>query len=122
MIAVRTFDKKLRRKIKIRSRIFGNNDRPRISVFRSNRYIYAQAINDEKRITLCAVSSLNFKPDKAATKKSTRREQSRLIGIKLAEKMKKININQAIFDRGSYSYHGRVAAVADGLREGGIKI
>jgi len=111
-------NRKLRRKKRVSANICGTKNRPRISVFRSNQHIYAQAIDDIERKTL--VSSLL--KNKKINKKITKKEEAKLVGLDLAQKLKKINISQAVFDRGGYHYHGRVAALADGLREGGIKI
>jgi len=111
-------NRKLRRKRRVSANICGTKDRPRISVFRSNQHIYAQAIDDIERKTLVSSSSVVLLKNKKITKK----EEAKLVGLDLAQKLKKINISQAVFDRGGYHYHGRVAALADGLREGGIKI
>jgi len=115
-------DRKLRRKRRVSGNIFGTKDRPRISVFRSNRYIYVQAIDDGGRKTLASSSSFVLIKSKKINKKMTKKEEAKLVGLDLAEKLKKMKINQGVFDRGPYHYHGRVATLADGLREGGIKI
>ena len=93
---------------------------PRVSVFRSNRYIYLQAIDDEKKTTLAAFSSLMIKGETG--KKITKTEMARLTGEGLARALIKKGIKQAIFDRGSYGYLGRVKALTEGIRTGGIKI
>jgi len=108
-------DKKLRKKRRIGSKIEGNANRPRVSVFRSNRYIYAQAIDDEKRVTLAAFSSLKMG-------KMKKIEQAREVGKKLAKILKSKKINKVVFDRNVYVYKGRVKALAEGLREGGIEV
>ncbi len=108
-------DKKLRKKRRIGSKIKGSADRPRISVFRSNRYIYAQAIDDEKRVTIVASSSQK-------KKKTKKVDQAKQVGLELAKKLLEKNIKKAVFDRNVYVYKGRVKAVAEGLREGGIKV
>lgn len=108
-------DKKLRKKRRIGSKIRGNSLRPRISVFRSNRYIYAQAIDDEKNITIESSSSLKLS-------KAKKTDQAKQVGIDLAKKLIKRNIKEAVFDRNIYVYKGRIKAVAEGLREGGIKV
>jgi len=115
-------DRKLRRKRRVSANITGTSQVPRISVFRSNRYIYAQAVDDQKRNTITSSSSLFLRKNKKIGKKMNKKEEARLVGLDLAQKLKKIKINQAVFDRGRYHYHGRVAALADGLREGGVKI
>jgi large subunit ribosomal protein L18 len=108
----------LKRKRRVSSRILGTQERPRISVFRSNKSIYVQAIDDEKRITLAAFSSKNLK-DSASTKKA---DMAKAVGIEMAKVMKDKKIGRAVFDRGRYGYQGRVKALAEGLREGGITI
>lgn len=119
-----TTDKKLKRKLRVRSKIFGTMVRPRISVFRSNKYIYAQVINDEKRLTLASFSSLQLKKNKEfkENKHLKKTEEARLVGINLAKILKEKKVLSGVFDRGSYAYKGRVKALAEGLREGGIQI
>ncbi|OGH23561.1 MAG: 50S ribosomal protein L18 [Candidatus Levybacteria bacterium RIFCSPLOWO2_01_FULL_38_13] len=107
-------DKKLRRKIRIRSKIQGTRERPRLSVFRSNKYIYAQLIDDEKGETIVGISG-------KADKKGSKVEKSNDLGLSLAKLALSKKIKTAVFDRGSYAYHGRVKAVAEGAREGGLK-
>lgn len=101
--------------------IHGTNERPRISVFRSSRYVYAQAIDDEARKTILSFSISDLKKE-AGFKKSKKGEDSKKIGIGLAKKLIGKKILSGIFDRGSYAYNGRVKAIAEGLREGGLKI
>lgn len=113
-------ERKIRRKKRISLNIIGTKERPRISVFRSNKYIYAQAIDDEERKTLISYCSLNLV--KKENNKIKKIEQAKQIGIELAKKMNLKKIKKAIFDRGCYTYHGRVEALAEGLREGGIII
>lgn len=108
-----------RRKIKVRTRTKGTAERPRLSVFRSNRAIYAQLINDKKQITLLSACSRQVKRSK--NEKITKTLQAREVGKILAEKAKKIGITSVVFDRGGYRYHGRVKALAEGAREGGLE-
>jgi len=108
-----------KRKKRVSLNIVGTDKRPRISVFRSNRYIYAQAIDDIKRVTVASASGLS---DTKESKKINKVNQAKEVGRKLAANLKKIKITQAIFDRSIYSYLGRVKAVAEGLREENIKI
>lgn len=111
--------KNLNRKLrKARSRgvLFGTLAVPRISVFRSNRYIYAQAIDDAAQKTIASASS------RAVDKKLKKTEAAKSVGVNLGEAVKKLGVKSAVFHRGSSRYHGRVKAVADGLREAGIKI
>jgi len=118
---VQTFNSRERRKTKVRSRIKGTAERPRISVFRSNKYIYAQAIDDEKRQTLAAYNSLKFRKESKG-KKLTKSEEAFRVGEALGKILLKKNIKQAVFDRGYYKYTGRVAKLAEGLRKAGVKI
>lgn len=89
----------------------------RLSVFRSNKYIYGQIIDDKVGKTLAAVSD----KDLAKGTKGTRVEKARMVGKILAEKVSKKDIKEVVFDRGRYKYHGRVKALAEGAREGGLK-
>lgn len=114
-------DRKLRRKRRVSGNIIGTSDRPRISVFRSSKYIYAQAIDDVGRITLVSFSNADLKKE-TGYKKGIKREDSKKVGVGLAKKLTQKKIAAGVFDRGSYAYNGRVKAVAEGLREGGLKI
>lgn len=116
-----TTDRKLRRKKRISSNIFGTKEKPRISAYRSNLYIYAQVIDDETRTTICSASSLFLKKDKAYVK-AKKSEEAKQVGLLLAKILKEKKIESGIFDRGAYAYNGRVKALAEGLREGGLKI
>lgn len=113
--------KKTQRRNRIRRRIrkslSGTASRPRLSVFRSNKEIYAQIVNDVEGTTLAAASSR----DKDIESKGTKSEIAASVGKALAEKAKKAGIEQVAFDRGGYLYHGRVKSLADGAREGGLK-
>ena len=108
-------ERRMRRKRGIRKNIFGTNAKPRITVFKSNRHIYVQAIDDQLGRTL-AHSSDVF----AGSKKS--KEGAVAVGEKLAEMLLGKEINQAVFDRNGYLYHGLVKSVADGVRKGGVKV
>ncbi len=99
----------------IRNKISGTADRPRLSVFKSNRAIYAQIIDDAKGTTLAATSSLELGI------KSNTIESSKTVGSKLAEKASAAGISNVIFDRGGYQYHGQIKALADSARDGGLK-
>lgn len=105
-----------RKKVKSKINSFGSESRPRLSIFRSNEHIYIQAIDDEKGRTLASASSLKVKEGKMG-----KSEKSTQVGKSLAEQLKKLNVEKAVFDRGAYRYHGRVKALADSIREGGIK-
>ncbi|PIP15186.1 50S ribosomal protein L18 [Candidatus Roizmanbacteria bacterium CG22_combo_CG10-13_8_21_14_all_35_9] len=115
------FNRLLRRKRRVSANIKGTSFKPRINVFRSNYYIYAQAIDDEKKATIVSYSSLNLKKEKDF-QKNKKTEEAKKIGIKLAMILKKKKITEAVFDRSIYAYQGRVKALAEGIREGGIKI
>jgi large subunit ribosomal protein L18 len=104
------------RKRRIRAKIFGSATVPRLCVFRSNVAIYAQLIDDESGKTLASEDSRSLKA------KAFDIEAAKKVGEKIAEKAKKQKISQAVFDRGGYRYHGKVKALAEGAREGGIKI
>lgn len=108
---------KERRKTKVRIKIKGTAKRPRLSVFRSNKRIYAQLIDDETRKTLMAASEKEIK----SKIKQTKTEKAKLLGEILAKKALKKKIKQVVFDRGSYGYHGRVRALAEGARKGGLQ-
>ncbi len=107
-----------RRKKRIRKKVFGTSERPRLAVFRSNRYIYAQIINDEIGHTYVASSSLALPEAKG---KGLTKEVARLVGLDIAKKALEKGIKKVVFDRGGYKYHGRVKALADGAREGGLE-
>ncbi len=110
---------RLRRKKRMRAKIFGTSKRPRLSVFRSSRYIYAQIIDDEKKETLLSVSDHSLGLDKE--KKMKKIEKARLIGQYLAQLAIKRKISKVVFDRGGRKYHGRIKALAEGAREKGLK-
>ncbi len=114
-----THDRKLRRVRRVRAGITGTHEIPRISVFRSNKYIYVQAIDDVKKVTLVASSTFSLdKKENIATKTA----QAFLVGKQLAQKLATKKISKGVFDRGGHAYLGRVKALAEGLREGGLKI
>jgi len=114
--------KRLRRKKRIRKKVSGTSERPRLAVFRSSKNIYAQLIDDSQHKTLTSVSSLSpdLKDKLAKTKSKT--EVAKIIGQGIAEKAKSLKIEVAVFDRGGYLYHGRVKAVAEGARENGLRL
>ena len=103
----------------IRKRVTGTADRPRLSIFRSNKEIYAQVINDEEGKTLLGASSRQQAIVDASEGK-TKSEVSKLVGLEVARLAKEAGIEQVVFDRGGYRYQGRVAALAEGAREGGL--
>ncbi len=111
--------KRLRRKVHIRLRVTGTPERPRLSVFRSARYIYAQAIDDTTGRVLAAASELEERMKSAVTGKP-KKQRAREIGKAIGEKLKSLNISSVVFDRNGFIYHGRVKEVADGAREAGL--
>jgi large subunit ribosomal protein L18 len=108
-----------RRKLRIRKKIVGTPERLRLSVFRSAKHIYAQVIDDIKGVTVAAASTVAKSTKGTITGKKV--DQAKLVGKALAEACKSKNIDSVVFDRGGFRYHGRVKAVAEGAREGGLK-
>ena len=104
-------------KFRVRKKISGTPARPRLSVFRSNSEIYVQLIDDDGAKTLAAASS---KDKDIVAQKVTKTEKSKLVGAAIARKAGELGLKDVVFDRGGYLYHGRVKAVADGAREGGL--
>ncbi len=102
---------------RVRSKIFGTSELPRLCVFRSNTNIYAQIIDDSKGITLVSASSL----DKELNLKKNNVETASKVGASLAKKAKKAGVSKVVFDRGGYMYHGRVKALAEAARENGLE-
>lgn len=103
-----------RRRKRIRAKIFGTADMPRLSVFRSNKYITAQLVDDSKGVTLAGATS------KSIAGKSVL-EKAKAVGVSIAEQAKTKKVSKAVFDRGGYLYTGSVKAIADGAREAGLK-
>ncbi len=106
-----------RRKIRLRKKIHGTPENPRLVVFRSNKYIYAQLIDDENGNVLAASSSLAFKEEG----KRLNLENAKRVGEDIGHLALKKNISSVVFDRNGYLYHGRIKALADGAREAGLK-
>jgi large subunit ribosomal protein L18 len=106
-----------RRHRRVRGKVSGTAERPRLVVFRSNNGIFAQLVDDERGHTLAAASWLNL----PKSFKGTKTEQAAEVGKLLAERAKAAGIETCVFDRGGYLYHGRVKALADGAREGGLR-
>jgi large subunit ribosomal protein L18 len=113
--------KRQRRATRVRTALIAKSGRPRVSVFRSLNHIYAQLIDDSQQITIVASSSKALDL-KSKTEKLDKKAIAKAVGIDLARKALQANVDVACFDRGSYLYHGRVQSLADGLREGGLKI
>lgn len=106
--------KRARRHVRIRARVSGTTQKPRLIVFRSLRYIYAQLIDDNSGKILCAAHDMKVE-------KGTKIERAKAVGSELAQKADKAGIKTCVFDRNGYKYHGRVQAVAEGAREGGLQ-
>jgi large subunit ribosomal protein L18 len=118
MTVLTTRQARIRRHKRVRKRVLGTADRPRLVVFRSNRGIEAQLVDDVEGKTVAAASWLSLKK----SLKGKKSEQAAEVGKLLAENAKKAEIEEAVFDRGGYLYHGRVKALAEGAREGGLKL
>ena len=101
---------------RVRSRISGTQERPRLNVFRSEKHIYAQIIDDAKGVTLCAASSV----EKSFEGSGSNKEGARKVGQAVAERAVAKGIQTVVFDRGGYVYHGRVKELAEAAREGGL--
>ena len=108
---------RLRRHRRVRAKVRGSSERPRLAVFRSNRGIEAQLVDDDSGKTLASASHLAL----AKTFKGDKTKQAEAVGKALAAAAKKAGVDACVFDRGGYLYHGRVKALADGAREGGLE-
>jgi large subunit ribosomal protein L18 len=115
MTVVTKRQQRLRRRRRVRARVSGTAERPRLSVYRSNRGVFAQLIDDTTGSTLAAVNWIE--PD---LRKLSAADQAKKAGELLAERAKAAGVQTCVFDRGGYQYHGRVKALADGAREGGL--
>jgi large subunit ribosomal protein L18 len=111
-------ERRIRIKQRIRKKISGTQEKPRLTVFRSNKQFYAQLVNDITGITLVSVSSKDSSLKELTGNKT---EQAKLVGTLAATKSKEAGISEVVFDRNGYLYHGRVKAFADAAREGGLK-
>ena len=109
-----------RKHVRVRKKIAGTSSRPRLCVFRSNTNIYAQIIDDEAGKTLVSASTLD-KEVKASIENGSNKEGAAAVGKKIAERALAANINEVVFDRGGYIFHGRVEALAEAAREAGLK-
>jgi large subunit ribosomal protein L18 len=107
-----------RRHVRVRQRVSGTAERPRLVVFRSLKHIYAQLVDDDRGVTLLGVSDGS---EGVATDGSGKTVRGKAVGKLLAEKAKAAGVTKVVFDRAGYRYHGRVKAVADGAREGGLE-
>lgn len=107
-----------RRKARVRKKVWGTDERPRLCVFRSLKHIYAQVISDERGVTLAAASTLS--PEVRARAKTNKTEAAKAVGARLAEICQQRNITRVVFDRNGFLYHGRVKALAEAARERGL--
>jgi large subunit ribosomal protein L18 len=106
---------RLRRHRRVRRKLGGTGERPRLAVYRSNRHIYAQLVDDQGARTLAAASDLSVEG-------GDKKDRAKRVGQAIAERAKALGVGRVVFDRGGRLYHGRVKAVADGAREGGLEI
>ncbi len=111
---------RLRRHRRVRAKISGTAERPRLNIFRSLSHIYAQVIDDEKGHTLCSASSIDPEA-RNAVKGLSKKEAAKVIGKLIGERALAAGVTEVVFDRGGYQYHGRVQALAEGAREAGLK-
>lgn len=109
-------NRRLRIRRGIRNKIVGTSERPRLSVFKSNKAVYAQLVDDSKGHTVAAANSIEL-----GESASSNIDNAKQVGTKLAERAKKAGIASVLFDRSGYQYHGKIKALADGAREGGLK-
>ena len=116
-MVMKTKNPRIKRKIRIRKKIYGTATKPRLAVFKSNKNIYVQAIDDLGQSTIATASTLSTD----LKNQNLTVEISKKVGEKLGQALNEIGVKEAVFDRGGYIYHGRVQAVAEGIREKGIK-
>lgn len=108
-------DRRIRRHSRVRSKVEGSTDRPRLAIFRAHQHIYAQLIDDATGKTLAEAS------DKALKTKGNKTEKAAQVGSAIAKKAESLSIKSVVFDRGGFKYHGRIKALADAAREAGLK-
>ncbi len=118
MVTRKKLDRRTRIKYRVRKKVQGTAEKPRLSVFRSNKTIYGQIIDDLQGRTIVSASSNTIE---SGEKKLTKSEKAREVGKVLAEKAREAGIENIVFDRNGYLYHGRVKSLAEGAREGGLK-
>lgn len=104
-----------KRTLRVRKKLHGSNERPRICVIKTNLHVHVQVIDDERHFTLASASTLSEKSRKSC-------ESGKKLGLQIAEALLKLEIKKAVLDRGPFKYHGVIAAVADGAREGGLEL
>lgn len=118
MIASKKREARVRRRKRVRKRVSGTAARPRLAVYRSNRHIYVQLVDDISGRTLAAASSL----DAEATASGDKKARAKAVGNLMASRAKEAGIDTAVFDRGGFLFHGRVRELAEAAREGGLRI
>ena len=116
MTKARKFSGLRRRHRRVRRKVIGTSERPRLAVYRSNRHIYAQVIDDFSGRTVAAASDLT------ASNGGSPKDRAKAVGAEVASKAKEAGVTKVTFDRGGFRYHGRIQAVADGAREGGLEL
>lgn len=120
-MALTKIQRRARIKMRVRKIVKGTAEKPRLTVFRSNKHITAQIVNDLKGATLCAVNSFDKEVTANITKEMNKKAVSALVGKAIAEKAIAAGITEIVFDRNGYLYHGRVQQLAEAAREGGLK-
>ena len=121
MIRKNTIERLAKKQARIRRKIIGTSERPRLTVFRSAKHAYAQIIDDTAGKTLVSVSTLSKDLKESVKQAKTPIERYKMIGVAAAKKALEKNIKEVVFDRSGYLYHGRIKALAEGAREGGLK-
>lgn len=114
------YQKRIHRHKRVRAKIRGTADRPRLSVYRSNKHIFLQLINDEEQKTIFGMGDFLKEKASKSESKRTKTEKARRLGKKIAEFALKAGVKKVVFDRGGFLYHGRIKAAAEGAREGGL--
>jgi large subunit ribosomal protein L18 len=117
----RALSQRKRRHVRVRAKVSGTAARPRLNVFRSSAHIYAQVIDDGQGHTVVAASDLEDAVRERAGEGAPKAARAKVVGEIIAERAKEAGIDRVVFDRGGFLYHGRIKAVADGAREGGLK-
>ncbi len=117
----RALSPRKRRHVRVRAKVSGSPQRPRLNVFRSSAHMYAQVIDDLAGRTLVAASDLDEDVKKLIGEKATKTERAKAVGTVVADRAKASGVTTVVFDRGGFLYHGRVKAVAEGAREGGLE-
>ncbi len=119
-MTTKAIEQRLRRKQRVRVRVLGTSERPRMTVFRSNKHIYVQVVDDSRSVSLAAVSTLT-KEVKAKLEGQDKTGEAKVIGAAIANACKRAGITKVVFDRNGYAYHGRISALAAAAREAGLE-